>query len=312
MRKRWMIILLGTALVVGMISPLEAAGKLRVVATIFPVYDFARQLGGDLVDVTLLLPPGVEAHSFTLTPKDMVRINTADVFLHTGTTMEPWIDDFLKGIENKKLLVLDASTGIELTSEEHGHEGEHHADETDHQHGGGDPHIWLDPLFAQQMVQTIANGFAIRDPDHAATYQTNAQAYIEQLGMLDAQIRQMLTTCKHQEIIYGGHFAFGHFARRYGLEYTSPYAGFAPNAEPSPKNITDLIDKMKATGVNVIYYEELLAPKVAQAIAQETGVTMLLLHGAHNISKAERDSGTTYLAIMHANLANLKIGLECQ
>jgi zinc transport system substrate-binding protein len=300
---------------------LMAAEKLQVVATIFPVYDFARQIGGDLVETTLLLPPGVEAHSFSPTPKDIARISKADILVYTGKYMEPWVEDLLKGIENKDLCVIDASKGIELMGEEHHDhegaehekEGEHHTDEAEHHHHGGvDPHIWLDPLLVQKMVQTIAAGFAAQDVGNATIYQKNAQAYSRQLGDLDAQIRQMLTSCKHKEIIYGGHFAFGYFARRYGLEHTSPYDGFAPNAEPSPKNIAELIDKIKTTGVKVIYYEELLEPKVAKAISQETGATMLLLHGAHNVSKAEREQGVTYLAIMQANLANLKIGLECQ
>jgi zinc transport system substrate-binding protein len=122
-------------------------------------------------------------------------------------------------------------------------------------------------------------------------------------------IRATLEKCKSRTIIYGGHFAFGYFARRYGLEYLSPYAGFSPNAEPTPRKIAELIETLKKTGSSCIYYEELLEPRVARIIAENTGAKLLLLHGAHNISRDELDQGVTYLEIMQGNLERLKLGL---
>jgi zinc transport system substrate-binding protein len=285
--------------------------KLQVVTTLFPLYDFSRQIAGDKAHIALLLPPGVEAHSFEPRPGDIIRINKADVFIYTGPFMEAWVKNILGGINNKKLLVIDASKGIQLSSEQ-GHEGESNANEAEHNHGGMDPHIWVDPVLAQQIVTSIADGFAAQDPSNKDFYLSRAKAYNEKLAALDTKIRQTLGPCKSKTILYGGHFAFGYFARRYGLNYISPYAGFSPDAEPTPRKITELIEKMKSLDSKYIFYEELLEPRVARTIAESSGAKLLLLHGAHNISKEELDKGTTYLEIMEGNLNRLKLALNCE
>lgn len=306
----------------------ESKGKIEVVTTLFPTYDFAKQVGKDKVNVSLLLPPGVESHTFEPRPQDVVRINKADIFIYTGKYMEPWAGDILKGVSNKDLLVVDASEGVELLAEDdHGEEGEHHEEEAEHDeedhydnehahghhhhHGGLDPHIWLDLANDQIMVYTIAKALAEKDPLNKAFYMNNAEEYNAKLEDLDRRFKQTLATARHKTIIYGGHFAFGYFAKRYGLEHDSPYEGFSPNAEPSPKAIAELINKLKASGSKYIYYEELLDPKVARMIARESGAKLELLHGAHNVSKDELKEGVTFIDIMEENLKKLKIGLEC-
>jgi len=288
----------------------EGKGKLEIVTTLFPTYDFTRQIGKDKVNVSLLLPPGVEAHTFEPKPQDVVRINKADVFIYTGRYMEPWVEDMLQGVSNKKIAVVDASLGVQLMStgdhdeEEEDHEGEHH--------GGKDPHIWVDFGNAQIMVDTIAKALTEKDPVNDAFYLHNAKEYKMKLADLDRRFKETLSTAKHKTIIYGGHFAFGYFAKRYGLEHDSPYDGFSPNAEPSPKAIASLIEKLKKSGIKYIYYEELLDPKVARTISQETGAKLELLHGAHNVSKDELAKGVTFIDIMEDNLKKLRVGLECQ
>lgn len=280
--------------------------KIQIVTTLFPLYDFSKRLAGDKAEVMLLLPPGVEAHNFEPKPSDIVRISKADLFIYTGPQMEPWVEDILKGIANTKLNVINCSATIELAQEEdHDETAEHE----DHDHGGKDPHIWLDPILAQQIVNAIAEGLAQKDPANKDFYLSNAVAYNEKLTALDAMIRATLEKCKSRTIIYGGHFAFGYFARRYGLEYLSPYAGFSPNAEPTPRKIAELIETLKKNGISCIYYEELLEPRVARIIAENTGAQLLLLHGAHNISRDELNKGVTYLEIMQGNLERLKLGL---
>ncbi|MBU4251360.1 MAG: zinc ABC transporter substrate-binding protein [Candidatus Omnitrophica bacterium] len=280
--------------------------KLEIVTTLFPTYDFAKQIGKDKVNVSLLLPPGVESHTFELKPADVVRISKADIFIYTGKYMEPWAEDMLKGVSNKNLIVIDASKGIELAGEEgHDEEPEHHG-------GGKDPHIWVDLGKAQIMVNTIATALTEKDQVNKAFYLKNAKEYNAKLADLDERFKETLSTCKHKTIIYGGHFAFGYFAKRYGLEHVSPYDGFSPNAEPSPKALAELINKLKASGMKYIYYEELLDPKVARVISQETGANLELLHGAHNVSKDELSRGCTFIDIMEDNLKKLRVGLECQ
>ena len=298
----------------------ESKGKLEIVTTLFPTYDFAKQIGKDKINVSLLLPPGVESHTFEPKPQDVVRINKADVFIYTGKYMEPWAEDLLKGVSNKDLAVVDSSLGIELMveddheEEEDDYEKDHPQDHEHghHHHGGKDPHIWVHLANDQIMVDAIAKALAKKDPANGVFYLNNAKEYNVKLADLDKRFKETLSTAKHKTIIYAGHFAFGYFAKRYGLGHVSPYDGFSPNAEPSPKAIAELINKIKGSGIKYIYYEELLDPKVARTISQETGAKLELLHGAHNVSKDELSRGVTFLDIMEDNLKKLKIGLECQ
>jgi zinc transport system substrate-binding protein len=297
-------------------APNNDPGKLQVVTTLFPLYDFSKNIAGDKAQVTLLLPPGVEAHSFEPRPQDIITISKADIFIYTGPFMEAWAHDVLGGINNKKLRVIDASHNLQLTAEDHHEETEQHdhadADhEHEHDHGNMDPHIWTDPVLAQQIVTVIAEGFAAQDTANKDFYLANAKAYNDKLAALDTKIRQTLQTCKSKTILYGGHFAFGYFTRRYGLDYISPYAGFSPDAEPTPRKIAELIEKMKTLDSKYIFYEELLEPRVARTIAESTGAELLLLHGTHNISRQELEQNATYLNLMEGNLQRLKTALNC-
>lgn len=280
--------------------------KLEVIATLFPTYDFVKHIGKERVNVTLLLPPGVEAHAFEPRPTDIVKLNHADIFVYTGKYMEPWVEKMLQNV-NEKLSVVDASQGIELL-EDSGVEESHDK----HGRGSKDPHIWLDLANAQQMVTTIARALAEKDPMNSQFYEANANKYKQQLADLDAHFKTMLAAAKYKNLIYGGHFTFGYFAKRYGLTHNSPYQGFSPNAEPRPKSLAQLIKMLKQSGMNYIYHEELLDPKVARTIAEETGATLELLHGAHNISKEELQREVTFLELMEANFNKLKVGLVSQ
>ncbi len=291
---------------------------IKVVTTLFPLYDFAKQIGGNLVEVQLLLPPGMEPHSFEPNPGDIRKITDADIFVYTGKFMEPWADDVLRGISNKKLSVVDTSTGImlddgsELPEHHHGAlrtEGQHKHHQ--HRHGAKDPHIWLDLSHAQTMVENILNAFVARDPANRQVYIKNAQAYVSQLSSLDKRFRDALSSCRKSVIIHGGHFAFGYLARRYHLTYRSAYRGFSSHAEPAPGDIVELIQILREHRLQYIFFEELVAPNVAETISRETGAKLLMLHGAHNVSKQELDRGVTFISLMERNLENLKIELEC-
>lgn len=288
------------------------SGKLKVVTTLFPLYDFSRTMLGDQGDASLLLPPGVEAHAYEPTPQDIVRINEADVFIYTGEAMEPWAHKIIEAIENKSLVIIDASTGIELIKgEAHDeHEGESDAHEEEEHHHGTDPHIWLDPVLASQMVDTIAKGLIQAAPELGKHVTVRQDALKADLEALNQKFVETFKKTQYNRIIYGGHFAFGYFAKRYGLEHISPYEGFSPDAEPTPARIAQLIDTLKASESTVIYFEELIDPRVSKIIADETGAEMLMLHGAHNVSKDEMEKGITYIQIMEQNLENLKKGLN--
>lgn len=322
MRKtRWLLLLCLLAILGVALSSCAKKGaieggnkRITVVTTLFPLYDFARTIGQDQVDVTLLLPPGVEAHSFEPRPADLIRINTADVFVYTGPFMEPWVAGLLKGLTNKSLVVVDASQGINLLDATGTHEEEESTAkaEAEHGHGRFDPHVWLDFANAQKMVDHIAAALGEKDPLHKDFYVRNADDYKGRLAHLDDEYRQALAHCKYHTIIHTGHFAFAYLAKRYNLTFLSAYRGFSPDAEPTPRDIGELIDKTRQSGIKYVYYEELISPRVAQTLAAEAGVQLLPLNGAHNVSKDALTKGDTFLAIMQRNLESLKKGLQYQ
>lgn len=279
--------------------------KLTVVTTLFPIYDFAKIIGQQKADVHMLLPPGVEPHSFEPRPADIKRIQGSDIFIFTGKFMEPWVDNLLKGVDTKSITVVDTSKGIRLMRGLHMHE------EAEHESGGIDPHIWLDFTNAVKIVDTIAAAYIDRDPQNKDFYRKTAEEYKIKLDELDKKYKDTLSICQKRIIIHAGHFAFGYLARRYDLQYTSAYKGFSPDAEPTPKRLAELVQNVKKYGVRTIYYEELITPKVAETISQETGCNLLLLHGSHNVTRDEMTSGMTFLSLMENNLENLKVGLQC-
>lgn len=308
----------------GCVKPQEENG-IKITATIFPLYDFAREVGGDKVSVKMMLPPGAEAHSYEPAPADIVRLNESSLFIYIGESMEPWAEDILKSVNNDKLKVLEASMGIAMIKghhhDEHGEE-EHHGKEGDpdhggdhneggvHSHGDYDPHIWLDFSNDIKIVAAIAEKLCEIDPANASYYNERAALYSKKLFLLDRDYSEALGKCRLKTIIYGGHFAFGYMAKRYGLTHISPYKGFSPDAEPSPQNIASLAENVRKTGTKYIYYEELIEPKVAKAVSSETGCGILMLHGAHNLTKDELSSGRSFTDIMYDNLEKLKKGLE--
>jgi len=275
--------------------------KLQVVTTLFPLYDFAKNIGQDKIRVTLLLPPGVEAHSFEPKPADVILINQADIFIYTGEFMEPWAEDIVKSITNKNLLVVNASNGINLIPAVF-HDSYESARSID-------PHIWLDFDNARMMVNSIMKAFTEKDPENKSFYEENAKEYNQQLADLDDDYKSALSLCKSKEIVYAGHYAFGYLAKRYGLKYLAAQ-GVSPDAEPTANDLINLVNQIKEDNIKYIFYEELSSPKIAETLSNETGTKLLILSAAHNVSKEQLNEGVTFISIMKSNLNNLKIGLE--
>jgi zinc transport system substrate-binding protein len=321
MRHCQIVILLTLALSLILTACGRDAGEARkpttltVVATLFPLYDFTRNVVGNKAHVILLLPPGVEPHAFEPRPSDIKTINESQVFIHTGLAMEPWVASFMKLDEKRDLIIVDASTGITLRQGTAGHRhtfrkedqlnasNERHAREAD-------PHIWLDFHNAALMVDTIAGALAAKDPANRELYLTNAQSYKARLDALDKKFIAELGPCPVKLFIHGGHYAFGYLAGRYGLTYLSAYEG-SPNSEPTPRRIIELKRLMEEHRLKHVYYEELITPRMAETLAKETGATLLKLHGAHNLTREELKGGVTFIDLMNRNLENLKIGLQC-
>ncbi len=282
------------------------SNALQVVTTLFPVYDFARTIAGDKAAVTLLLPPGMEAHAFEPRPEDAVKTAKAGLFIYTSRQMEPWAEKFVTGLGSSTITIVDASKGITLSPAGHAHEDHHQ-----HEHAALDPHVWLDPANAKTMVATIATAMVAKDPVHAELYRANAAAFEQQLTQLDADYRAGLGTCRTRTLLHGGHYAFGYLAKRYGLQYEAAVSVNA-DAEPTATQMASLVQQIRTSGVHYIFSEELVSPRLTETIAREAGVKVLALHNLHDMSKEDFKAGVSYLTLMRRNLANLKTGLECR
>lgn len=294
--------------------------KITVIATLFPQYDFARQIAGEYANVVLLLPPGMESHSFDPSPADIIAIQNADIFLYTGPYMENWAADVIEGI-GEETSVVDLSLSIPLAREEEieaeyesihkaegdGHE-EHEHNRSSHNHTY-DPHIWTNPVYAKIMAGNIADALIEKDPAHKAEYEENAKKYVAELEKLDAEIREAVLQAECRELFFGGRFAMYYFTREYGLSYESVYDSCSSETEPSVQSVIHMIKEIKEKEIPVVYYEELVDPKTARTIAEETGCEMLLYHSCHSVTKRELKEGVTYLTLMWGNLENLKAGL---
>ena len=269
----------------------EKSDKINIVATLFPQYDFAKQIAGDKAEVTLLLPPGMESHSYEPTPSDMIKINNSDLFVYTGENMEAWSHKIIGGMvdSGSKSLVLDVSKGIELDT---------------------DPHIWTDPLLAKKMVDNILEALCQIDPANTDYYKENAAKYSNELDSLDAEFKAIVSNGKRDEIIFGSRFALYYFAKRYGINYESAFDSCSSETEPSAKTVAHLIKEIKEKQIPVIYYAEIEEPKVAKSIGRETGTELLLFHSCHNVTREEWENGETYLSLMKKNAQNLKKGME--
>ncbi len=283
----------------------DAEAGINVIASIFPVYDFARAVGGDRISLSMLLTPGLEAHSYEPKPSDIGKLTEASLFIYTSHEMEPWVDDLLGGIkEGSSVKPLEAGLGVPviITGE--------HDDEAGHDEGASiDPHVWLDFTNAEYMVRRIATALSEIDPEGTDYYLDNAEAYCLELASLDESFRAAIEKCGKKVIIHGGHYAFGYLAGRYGLQYKAAQ-GFSPDSELGPRQISELMSLMEESGSKFIFFEELVEPRAAETISKETGAGMLMLHAGHNISKSEFEFGVTFVELMRKNLENLKVGLE--
>ncbi len=297
-------------------KPAGREGRLVVVTTLFPLYDFARNVCGMKGDVDLLLPPGVEPHSFDPKPGDVMKIHRADIFVYTGDFMEPWAAAIIKGARGRDLVVVDSSRGTKLRQESENHGPPGIGPDTATRHGGAasesvDPHIWLDLGNAQVMVDNILAGVIKKDPGNRSFYEKNAEAFKTQLRELDEKFRKGLASCETRLFVHGGHYAFNYLARRYNLSFVSIY-GFSPDAEPSPGHLADIVQEMRLHHIRYVFYEELLQPRMAETIAQETGARLLPLNGGHNVTKEELRKGVTFISLLELDLYNLRKGLQCR
>ena len=301
-------------------EPPQDDGRLRVVCTLFPYYDFARQIGGDAVDVALLVPAGRETHSFEPTPRDVIRISEADVFIYNGGESEQWVSDILDAAGEDIPCVLSMMDTAELYEEEYaegmqGASGHDHADH-DHDHGAEDEdaaydeHIWTSPVTAMSLCRAIADALCRADPAHAEDFRARLTDYLAALEALDGTFREIVAEGSRNLLVFGDRFPLLYFCREYGLDYRAAFHGCAGDTEPSLATLKYLIDLAREQHIPVVYTIELSSRKVAEAIAETTGAQVRTFHSCQTVSRAEFDSGVTYLQLMEATADALREGLS--
>ena len=282
-------------------NTLNSADKLQIAATLFPQYDFVREIAGDKADVLLLAPAGADGHTYEPTPAEIIKISESDMFVYTGQHMEAWAEKIIKSVDAKNLKVVDVSENIDLKVEDSLHT---------HHETNFDPHIWTDPNNAKIMVNNITKALCDIDSNNTDYYTTRAENYKKQLEDLDESFADAVALAKNKTMIFGDKFAFLYFTDRYGLKHKAAFDFCSSEAEPSASVIAQIISEVKNNNIPVIYYSETSNKKVPESIAIETGAEILLFHSCHTVSKEEIDNGTSYLTLMHQNLENLKKGLN--
>ena len=311
--------LLGLGCLFGSVAPAGAAapsGKLLVAATIVPLGDFCQRLGGDLVQVQVLIPPGASPHLFEPAPSVMARASQAQVFVYIGAGLEPWATKLLRSRGPKNLMVVEAALGIPLlgmgqqhhdheAAKAHGHSGQHPDKEGSHEtHLAGNPHIWLDPVLAQEICRKIAGALIQADPGHRARYEANLEEYLAALEALHQEVQQQARSWALRDFV-SFHPSFSYFARRYNLHEVGTIEA-APGREPTPRHLQDLVAAIRRYGIKVVFAEPQLNPRVAEVIAQEAGVKVLMLDPIGG----PPPYGSDYLKLMRYNLAALDEALR--
>jgi zinc transport system substrate-binding protein len=292
------------------------SGKLNIVATIFPPTDFARQVAGDKANVTMLLPPAAESHSFEPTPQDILKIQNCDLFIYVGGESDEWVRGILESIESDKMKVLTLMDCVEVV-EEIVVEGMQDEEEHDHDEGEEeiaeepeyDEHVWTSPRNAKRIVEKISAALVEIDAANAEFYQSNTRAYQEKLDTLNAAFQAVTDAATRKTIVFGDRFPFRYFADAYGLDYFAAFPGCSVETEASAQTMKFLIDKVNAEKIPVVFRIELSNGKIADTIAEATGAKVLELHACHNISRDDFAAGKTYIEIMTANVDALKEAL---
>ena len=305
------VIILGIGLWGVMLGPspsmAKSPSKNQVMTSIFPLQEFAKAVGGYRAEVQMLFKPGAEVHTSELKPSDVAKISSADIFIFIGPSMEPWADKVQRAVQGKNLIVMEAAGGLPLMDADHEDEGkESHS----HRHEM-DPHIWLDFSLNLKIVDSILSAFLKKDPNQVGYYQKNAQAYKANLIELDKRYQESLASCRHGQIILGGHAAFGYLARRYGLEQVA-LSGVSPHAEVTPRRMAEIVDYIKKSGVEYIFAEEMVHTKTSQVLAKEAGVRTLILNPGGNLTTEQARQKMTFIDLMERNLQTLQLGLGCR
>lgn len=274
--------------------------KLQIVCTSFPAYDFAREIAGDRAELTLLIKPGSEVHSYEPTPKDMIRIQESDLFICNGGESEQWAETLITPKLNT-IYMMDCVDTVEESADGiyNAEDGEPELDE----------HVWTSPLNAIKISEEICNALCKLDTDNAEAYKTNFTAYKAQLTALDREFRQVIKNSGKHTLVFADRFPMRYFALEYGLDCYAAFPGCSSETEPSAKTVAYLIDRVREDKIPVVLYMEFSNQKMADVICEDTGCRKLPFYSAHSVSAEQFEQGVSYLDLMRINLNSLKEAL---
>lgn len=303
--------------------------KLSLVCTSFPPFDLARSVAGDQAELTMLLKPGAESHTYEPTPQDIKKIAEADLFITVGGENDAWVDHLLDSLGDKKPEIFKLVEAVDTVEEElvegmeaedeheHEHESSHKIDKDKAKHEANeddeheiDEHVWTAPQNFSLMAEKLASMLAEMDPEHAERFAENARTTAQQFDKLDKEIRQIVDHAKRKTLIFADRFPLRYFADAYGLDYFAAFSGCSVNTEASPKTVAFLIDKVKEEKIPVVFSIEFSSGQMADAVCEATGAKHRTFHSCHNISADELARGETTLSLMEKNLEVLKEALN--
>ena len=288
-------------------APAETESEgLQIVTTVFPAYDFARQIAGERAQVSLLVPPGAEIHSFEPTARDMIRVQNAALFVYNGGESEAWVEDLLQsGEEIRALSMLACVDALEEEVKE-GMQAESGEEEEESEY---DEHVWTSPKNAIRICEALCEELCAVDPEGESLYRENLRAYSAELEELDGSFREITENGRFRTVIFADRFPVRYFVEEYGLEYFAAFPGCAEETEPSAKTVAFLIDRVREQGIPAVFYIEFSNEKMADEICEDTGCEKLLFHSCHNVSADELRDGVSYLDLMRRNAEALKEAL---
>jgi len=332
--KKLISILLGVCILLAVMSgctqnskATELSGKITVISTVFAPYDFVKELAGEHAEVTMLLPPGSESHSFEPTPQDIIKIQNCDIFIYVGGESDSWVNEVLESMDTSNMKIITLMDCVDVVVEEivegmdhshdhdedhgHDHDEDHNEDHSNDNHEREyDEHVWTSPRNAKVIVQKISDTLCEVDKENSDYYKENTDTYLSKLSELDIKFQEIVNSAAHNTLIFGDRFPFRYFADAYNLEYFAAFPGCSTETEASAATIAFLIDKVRNENIPVIFHVEMSNQKMANIISEETGAKVLLLHACHNVTRDEMTSGVTYLDLMNQNAENLKEALK--
>ena len=291
--------------------------QLTVVATVFPAYDFARAVGGDLADVQLLLPPGTESHSYEPTPADILVVQDCDLFIYLGGESDTWVETILESVElrGQTLRMVDCVPLLEeetvegMESYEEGHDHDHDEAPGLGEVVGYDEHVWTSPKNAALITRAVGDKLAELDPANADTYAANSADYAAQIEDLDREFADFFAGVEDRTMVFGDRFPLRYFAEEFNIDYYAAFPGCSTQTEPSAATIAFLTDKVREEHIPTVWYIEFSNHLVADSIAESAGVKTAMFHTCHNVSADDLAAGATYVSLMEQNLETLRENL---